>query len=87
MTIEEFRKEHPERHGNLCWNCKRGCSSNLYPGHNGDYCNLFEMITDNPEKVKNNQQRAILLKALKEEYNSIMNQSTNYFYTKIYRRR
>lgn len=85
ITIEEFKKDHPERHGNLCWNCKMCCRF-LEPGHDGYSCDDFVM-TDKPGKSVNNQQRAILLKALREEYNDIMDQSTNYFYTKIYRRR
>lgn len=85
ITIEEFRKDYPERRGNLCWNCKR-CCTYTYPEHNGNYCDSF-IISDEPGKSIRNEQRAILLKALREEYNSIMDQSTNYFYTKIYRKR
>lgn len=85
MTIEEFRKDHPGRGGNLCWNCKR-CCNNSYPEHNGNRCDSF-IMTDESRKSINDQQRAIILKALREEYNSIIDQSTNYFYTRIYRKR
>ena len=83
MTIEEFREQNPNRHGNLCWNCKI-CCSNLREGHDGYSCDGF-IMADKPGKSVNNLQRSILLKALRNEYNTIMGQSSNYFYTKIYR--
>ena len=84
MTIEEFREQNPNIRGNLCWNCTR-CCVNRYPSHNGNQCDDFIMIDH--KKSINNEQRAIALKVLREEYNSIMGDASNYFYTKIYRRR
>lgn len=84
MTIEEFREQNPNNHGNLCWNCIHECNS-FDRHHNGNCCVSFEKL-DPKIGPSNSEQRAHIMRALREEYNSIMSNASNYFYTKVYRR-
>lgn len=86
MTIEEFRKQNPNSHGNLCWNCIYWCHS-FDRHHNGDCCVSFEKLDPKNFGPSNAEQRAHLMKVIREEHNSIMGDASNYFYTKIYKRR
>lgn len=79
MTIEEFREQNPNSCGNLCWNCRYNCD-HWDRRHNGARCISFERALS----LSTSEQRAYLMKALREEYESSKNNAINYFY-KAYR--
>ena len=78
MDLFTFKQEHPNAHGNLCYNCRCICDDeDCARASKKKYCKNFDY--DDPKGVKGSANIGALVKDLERSYYEHLGQAHDYF--------